>query len=58
MSKNPQRFTRSEIRRVYEAAKSTGQPVRSLEVCADGRIKVHFGNSDDDGTPNDLGGLI
>jgi hypothetical protein len=51
MSKNRQRFTRSEVLRLYDAAKSTGKPVRCLEVCVEGSIgwiKVHFGASDEE----------
>lgn len=51
MSKNRQRFTRAEVLRLYNAAKSTGEPVRSLEVCVEDRIgwiKVHFGTPDNE----------
>jgi hypothetical protein len=60
MSKNRQRFTRSEVLRVYDAAESTGRPVRCLEVCVDGRIKVHFGPPENEPseTSDDLARLV
>jgi hypothetical protein len=43
MSNGPWRIKPREISRAIKAARSTGAPVRSVEIAPDGMVRVNFG---------------